>query len=230
MKLNKPSLILFFMALLCTIILDWAQQDLLATYSKSVVLPAIFIYFLISSEFRISITEGLIFLFCFIGQVYILMDIESSEIAGVVCFLIVYGLLIAIFLKEHDGIKLRRRDVLPVSIVIISLVYLLISVLSLELENMKKFNFLFTFYGIVLSVLSYFAFVSYITKGTYVSLLMSLMTISYIFSDIFYIFNQYFSYPVVLVLIRDTTQILAYFFMVQYFLEKARIQKKATQQ
>lgn len=230
MKLNKPSLILFFMALLCTIVLDWAQQDLLATYSKSVVLPAIFIYFLISSEFRISITEGLIFLFCFIGQVYILMDIESSEIAGVVCFLIVYGLLIAIFLKEHDGIKLRRRDVLPVSIVIISLVYLLISVLSLELENMKKFNFLFTFYGIVLSVLSYFAFVSYITKGTYVSLLMSLMTISYIFSDIFYIFNQYFSYPVVLVLIRDTTQILAYFFMVQYFLEKARIQKKATQQ
>lgn len=218
------------MALLCTIILDGAQQDLLATYSKSVVLPAIFIYFLISSEFRISITEGLIFLFCFIGQVYILMDIESSEIAGVVCFLIVYGLLIAIFLKEHDGIKLRRRDFLPVSIVIISLVYLLISVLSLELENMKKFNFLFTFYGIVLSVLSYFAFVSYITKGTYVSLLMSLMTISYIFSDIFYIFNQYFSYPVVLVLIRDTTQILAYFFMVQYFLEKARIQKKATQQ
>ena len=230
MKLNKPSLILFFMALLCTIILDWAQQDLLATYSKSVVLPAIFIYFLISSEFRISITEGLIFLFYFIGQVYILMDIESSEIAGVVCFLIVYSLLIAIFLKEHDGIKLKRRDVLPVSIVIISLAYLLISVLSLELENMKKFNFLFTFYGIVLSVLSYFAFVSYITKGTYVSLLMSLMTISYIFSDIFYIFNQYFSYPVVLVLIRDTTQILAYFFMVQYFLEKARIQKKATQQ
>ncbi|WP_347051952.1 lysoplasmalogenase family protein [Flavobacterium olei] len=230
MKLNKPSLILFFMALLCTIILDWAQQDLLATYSKSVVLPAIFIYFLISSEFRISITEGLIFLFCFIGQVYILMDIESSEIAGVVCFLIVYSLLIAIFLKEHDGIKLKRRDVLPVSIVIISLAYLLISVLSLELENMKKFNFLFTFYGIVLSVLSYFAFVSYITKGTYVSLLMSLMTISYIFSDIFYIFNQYFSYPVVLVLIRDTTQILAYFFMVQYFLEKARIQKRATQQ
>lgn len=230
MKLNKPSLILFFMALLCTIILDWAQQDLLATYSKSLVLPAIFIYFLISSEFRISITEGLIFLFCFIGQVYILMDIESSEIAGVVCFLIVYGLLIAIFLKEHDRIKLRRRDVLPVSIVIISLVYLLISVLSLELENMKKFNFLFTFYGIVLCVLSYFAFVSYITKGTYVSLLMSLMTISYIFSDIFYIFNQYFSYPVVLVLIRDTTQILAYFFMVQYFLEKARIQKRATQQ
>lgn len=218
------------MALLCTIVLDWVQQDLLATYSKSVVLPAIFIYFLISSEFRISITEGLIFLFCFIGQVYILMDIESSEIAGVVCFLIVYGLLIAIFLKEHDGIKLRRRDVLPVSIVIISLVYLLISVLSLELENMKKFNFLFTFYGIVLCVLSYFAFVSYITKGTYVSLLMSLMTISYIFSDIFYIFNQYFSYPVVLVLIRDTTQILAYFFMVQYFLEKARIQKRATQQ
>lgn len=85
---------------------------------------------------------------------------------------------------------------------------------------------LYTFYGIVLSVLSYFSFVSYITKGTHITLLMSLMAISYIFSDIFYIFNEYFSYSIVLVLIRDVTQILAYFFMVEYFLEKVKIQLK----
>ena len=44
MKLNKPSLILFFFALLCTIIFDWTQQEVFATYSKAIVLPAIFIY------------------------------------------------------------------------------------------------------------------------------------------------------------------------------------------
>lgn len=230
MKPNKPSLILFFLALLCTIIFDWTEQDFLATYAKAIVLPAIFIYFLISSEFKIGKTEGVIFFFCFVGQVYDLMAVESSEIGGVICFLIVYLLIVKIFLREHERIKLTKRDILPISIVVVFIVYLLISVLSLQLDNMRKFNFLYTFYGIVLSVMSYFCFVSYITKGTHITLLMSLMAISYIFSDIFYIFNEYFSYSIVLVLIRDVTQILAYFFMVEYFLEKARIQKKPIQQ
>ncbi|KAF2326282.1 lysoplasmalogenase family protein [Flavobacterium ginsenosidimutans] len=229
MKPNKPSLILFFMALLCTIIFDWTEQDFFGTYAKAIVLPAIFIYYLISSEFRIRKTEGLIFFFCFVGQVYDLMDIESSEIGGVISFLIVYLLIVSIFIREHERIKLTKRDILPISIVVVFIVYLLISVLSLQLDNMKKFNMIYTVYGIVLSVLSYFCFVSYITKGTHIALLMSLMAISYIFSDIFYIFNEYFSYSVVLVLIRDITQILAYFFMVEYFLEKARIQKPIQQ-
>lgn len=226
MKANKPSLILFFLALLCTIIFDCTEQYFLGIYSKAIVLPAIFIYFLISTDFRITKTEGLIFLFCFIGQVFDLMDVEISEIGGVVSFFIVYFLIVKLFIKEHEKIKLAKKDILPVSMVIIFLVYLLISVLNMEFDNMKKFNVFYIVYGIVLGFMSYFSFVSYITKGTHITLLMSLMAISYIFSDIFYIFNQYFSYSIVLVLIRDVTQILAYFFMVEYFIEKAKIHNK----
>jgi len=230
MKPNKPSLILFFFALLCTIIFDYMQQEVFATYAKAVVLPAIFIYYLISIEFEIGKTEGLIFFFCFVGQVYDLMDVETSKLGGVISFLIVYSLIVTIFIRQHKRIRLTKRDILPISIVVVFIVYLLISVLSLQVDSMRKFILLYTAYGVVLSVLSYFCFVSYITKGTHIALLMSLMAISYIFSDIFYIFNEYFSYSIVLVLIRDTTQILAYFFMVEYFLEKARIQKKVIQQ
>ena len=105
MKANKPSLILFFLALLCTIIFDCTQQDIFVLYAKAVVLPAIFIYFLISNEFKIGKTEGLIFLFCFVGQVFDLMDVEVSEIGGVICFLAVYLLLVMIFIREHEKIK-----------------------------------------------------------------------------------------------------------------------------
>lgn len=226
MKANKPSLILFFIALFFTIIFDCMKYDALSIYAKAVVLPAIFFYFYISNEFKIRKTEGLIFFFCFVGQVFDLMAIEISEIGGVVSFLIVYLLIIKLFVVDHERIKLRRKDILPISIVVIFIVYLLVSVLSLQLDNMKKFNLLYTFYGIVLSVLSYYAFVSYITKGTHLALLMSLMAVSYIFSDIFYIFNEYFSYSIVLVLIRDVTQIIAYYFMAEYFLEKVKINKK----
>jgi hypothetical protein len=226
MKANKPSLILFFLSLLCTIIFDCTEHDFLAIYAKAIVLPSIFIYFFISSEFKIGKTESVIFLFCFIGQVFDLMDIEISEIGGVLSFLVVYILILILYIREHEKIKLTKKDILPISIVVVFIVYLLISVLSLQFDNMKKFNLIYTFYGIVLSLLSYFSFVSYITKGTHITLLMSLMAVSYIFSDIFYIFNEYFSYSIVLVLIRDVTQILAYYFMVEYFLEKAKLQKK----
>jgi hypothetical protein len=226
MKANKPSLILFFIALLFTIIFDCSEQDFLAIYAKAIVLPAIFFYFAISSEFKIGKIEGLIFLFCFVGQVFDLMDVEISELGGVVSFLIVYILLFILFMRGYEKIELRKKDVLPISIVIVFIVYLLIAVLSLQSDSMKKFNLLYVIYGIVLSVLSFYSFVSYITKGTHLSLLISLMAICYIFSDIFFIFNQYFSYSVVLILIRDVTQILGYFFMVEYFLEKLRIDKK----
>ncbi|MCD9576433.1 hypothetical protein [Flavobacterium soyae] len=227
MKANKPSLILFFLALLFTIIFDWTEQDFLAIYAKAIVLPAIFIYFLISSEFKIKKTESFIFLFCFIGQVFNLMDVEVSEIGAVLSFLVVYALIMKLFIVEHERIKLQKKDILPISLVIIFIVYLLISVLSMKFDNTKSFDYIYIIYGIILSYISYFSFVSYITKGTFITLLMSLMTVSYIFSDIFYIFNEYFSQSVVLVLIRDITQILAYYFMVEYFLEKTKMQKRA---
>ncbi|CAC9973538.1 MULTISPECIES: hypothetical protein [Flavobacterium] len=227
MKANKPSLILFFLALLFTIIFDWTEQDFLAIYAKAIVLPAIFIYFLISSEFKIKKTESFIFAFCFIGQVFDLMDVEVSEIGAVISFLVVYALIMKLFIVEHEKIKLQKKDILPISLVIIFIVYLLISVLSMKFDNTKKFDYIYIIYGIILSYISYFSFVSYITKGTFITLLMSLMAVSYIFSDIFYIFNEYFSHSVVLVLIRDITQILAYYFMVEYFLEKIKMHKRA---
>jgi hypothetical protein len=226
MKANKPSLILYFLALLFTIIFDCMQHDVLAVYAKAIVLPSIFFYFLISRDYKIGKMEALVFLFCFIGQVFQLMDVEISAIGGVLSFLIVYMLLIRIFIVSHKRIKLRKRDVLPISIVVVFIVYLLISVLSLQSDSMKKFNWLYTFYGIVLSLLSYYSFINYIIKGSYVALLMSLMAVCYIFSDVFYIFNEYFSYSIVLVLIRDITQILAYYFMVAYFIEKVKSHKK----
>jgi hypothetical protein len=226
MKANKPSLILYFLALLFTIIFDWTEQEYIAIYAKAIVLPAIFFYFFVSSEFKIGKTEAFIFLFCFIGQVFDLMDVEVSEIGGVLSFLVVYLLLLKIFIAEREKVILSKKDILPTSIVVIFIVYLLVSVLSLQSDNMKKFNTLYTFYGIVLSVLSYFCFVRYITKGTHIALIASLMAVCYIFSDIFYIFNEYFSHSVVLVLIRDVTQILGYYFMVEYFLERSKAQKK----
>ncbi|KFF17070.1 lysoplasmalogenase family protein [Flavobacterium hydatis] len=220
MKANTPSLILYFLALILTIIFDFLEQDFVGMYAKAIVVPSIFIYYLITTNYKIDIIQGFIFAFCFIGEVFNLMEVEASELGSLFSFLLVYLLLLRLIIDDYRKIKLRKNDYLPIAIVVLFIIYLLVSVLGLQYEKVSENHFIYTIYGIVLSVLGCVSFISYITKGTYITLLITLMTTCFIFSDIFFIFNQSFDHSVVLALIRDATQMLSYYFMVKYFIQK----------
>lgn len=216
MKASRPSLILYSTAFFFTIVFDILQYDYLTVCMKSIVIPSVFFYFYSSNNFKIDKTQILIFSLCFVGEVFHLMDVEISTLGSLICFLFVYSILIKKIIVEK--IKLKRTDLLPITLVILIIIYLLFSVLSLQFDKIKDFQFLYGIYGVVLSTLGVICYTKYITRGTYVTLLLTLMVTCFIISDIFFIFNEYFSYSLVLILIRDITQILAYFFMAKYFI------------
>lgn len=225
MKASRPSLILYTTAFFFTILFDILQYDYLTVCMKSIVIPSVFFYFYSSNNFKINKTQILIFSLCFVGEVFHLMDVEISNIGSLICFLFVYLLLIKKIIVEK--IKLKRTDLLPITLVILIILYLLFSVLSLQFDKMEDYHLLYGIYGVVLSVLGIICYTKYITRGTYVTLLLTLMITSFIISDMFFIFNEYFSYSLVLILIRDVAQILAYFFMAKYFIvsNKKRIKQ-----
>lgn len=220
MKTNTPSLILYFLALTFAIIFDFLKEDFISMYAKAIVVPSIFIYYLITINFKINIIQGLIFALCFTGEVFNLMEVDATELGSLFCFLLVYLLFLKLIFDDYRKIKLRKNDILPVAIVVIFILYLLVSVLGLQYEKVNENHFIYTLYGVVLSMLGCISFISYISKGTFLTLLLTLMTACFIFSDIFFIFNQSFDHSIVLVLIRDVTQMLAYYFMVRYFIQK----------
>jgi hypothetical protein len=150
------------------------------------------------------------------------MNVEISDQGSMICFLFVYLMLIKIIVIDYDRIRLKKSDVLPIALVILLIVYLLFSVLSLQFDKMDGFDFLYAIYGTVLSVLGFICYVNYITRGNYVTLLLTLMATCFIISDMFFIFNRYFSYSLVLTLICDVTQILAYFFISKYFITSGK--------
>lgn len=220
MKANTPSLILYFLALTLAIIFDFLEEDFIGMYAKAIVVPSIFIYYLITTNYKINMIQGLIFALCFTGEVFNLMEVDATELGSLFCFLSVYILFLKLIFDDYRKIKLRKNDILPVAIVVIFILYLLVSVLGLQYEKVNEYHFIYTVYGIILSILGCVSFITYITKGTYLTLLLTLMTACFIFSDIFFIFNQSFDHSIVLVLIRDVTQMLAYYFMVRYFIQK----------
>ena len=56
MKANTPSLILYFLACILTILFNLTGHETLLQYAKSLVVPSIFIYYLTTNNYKIEKT------------------------------------------------------------------------------------------------------------------------------------------------------------------------------
>ncbi|MFV7236653.1 lysoplasmalogenase family protein [Flavobacterium sp. ZB4R12] len=182
------------------------------------VVPSIFIYYFTTNNYKIDLVKAGIFLFSFIGDVFILMDYNDSETGSVLSFLIVYLLLAIPLISGLKKIKFDKIDILSLLIVIIVMVVLSTTILSLQLEKMKTDFSIIIIYSIVLSMLICISVVNYVAKGTFAFLNLLLMSVCLLLSDIFYVLNGFYLSLSVFSLIEMTCQVFSYFFMVNYFI------------
>jgi hypothetical protein len=80
MKASTPSLILFFVASFFAIIFKILEYSSLMLYAKSIVIPSLFIYYLVSNNYKINITKVLVFLLCFMREVFVVLNIKESAL------------------------------------------------------------------------------------------------------------------------------------------------------
>ena len=226
MKANTSSLIFYFLASIFTIIFTVLGPEAYLLYTKSLVVPSIFIYYLTTNNYKIDLIKGGIFLFSFIGDVFILMNYNDSENGSVYSFLIVYILLIIHLARGIKKIKLNKIDLLSAISIIIAMVILSITILSLPFEKMKTDFSIIIIYSIVLSVLICIAVIKYCTKSNFTFLNLLLMSICFLISDIFYVLDGFYLSLSVFNLIEMSTQVFSYFFMVNYFIASDKSLKK----
>ena len=226
MKANTPSLILYFLACILTVVLTFVGQESYLLYTKSLLLSSIFIYYLTTNNYKIDLIKGGIFLFSFIGHVFVLMRYVDSEIGSVLSFLIVYLLLIIPLVRGLKKIKFDKIDVLSLISIIIVMIVLSITILSLPFKNMKTDFSLIIVYSIVLSILICISVVKYITKSNFTFLNLLLMSLCFLFSDIFYVLNGFYLPLSAFSLIEISTQVFSYFFMVNYFIANDKSVRK----
>lgn len=220
MKPNQPSLFLFFIAIIFTIIFECFFPDNgIILYLKSVAIPLIFIYFLITNDYKIDWLQSIIFLVCFIGDIIIILNPEYSSIGSIYAFIVVYCFLLIYVLRLLKIVKIRTIDIVAILIIVAVILFVLISVLSISSYRNNSFTS-YVVYGIVLAIVSFVCFFSYITRPTVANFFLTVMMICFILSDIFFVFNKFFQDLLIFRVIRNTTQVLAYYFMVRYFLTK----------
>jgi cytochrome c oxidase subunit IV len=96
-------------------------------------------------------------------------------------------------------------------------------VLSLKLEKVDFSFSIFVVYAIILGLLCVLSTISYIKKHTAIFLNLVLMACCFLISDIFYVLNYFYLSLSALRATAVLTQVLSYYFMVRYFLERDKL-------
>lgn len=219
MKANSPSLIVYFAVCLFTIGSNLLGEYVLVSYAKAVLIPSIFIYYLITNNYKIDIIKGGIFIFCFIGDILNFLKLDESTILALISFLCAYLFLLKLVIDDFRKLRLNEKDIVSTLVVMFLISLICITVLSLKFEKMKLDFSIYIMYGVVLSFLSFFSIVNYMKRGSYAFFNLILMAICFIISDIFFILNNFYIKLSVFSLTGIIPQVLCYFFMVNYFIE-----------
>lgn len=219
MNLNKPSLILYFTACIFVVFFKISEYELFVLYTKSVIIPLLFIYYLITNEYTISWIKAMVFLFCFIGDIFNLLNFDISALGALLSFLLVYLLLLKLSFDDFRRLILNRNHGIPLLVLFFFLATICITILSLKFERMEIDFSLYLIYGTTLSILSFFSIANYMVKGNYGFLNLVIMCVCFMISDIFFVINKFYLSLYAFGFINVFVQVFSYFFMVTYFIE-----------
>lgn len=222
MKASTPSLILFFITSVLALIFKLIGYNDLVLCTKSIIIPSLFIYYLVSNNYKISFFKGVIFLLLFVRDIFTTLNISESAMGSFLCVLAVYVLLLYLSQKDFKRLIFSYRDSMSIFILILGIGTICYSVLNLKLENLELDFSLYVTFGIILSVLGIVSIINYIKNGSYAFFSAMLMCICFIITDIFFVLYKFYFYNYVFTLISIITQFSSYFFMVTYFLEKEK--------
>lgn len=230
MKASTPSLIFYFLACTLVVFFKIIENDSMVLYAKSIVVPLIFIYYLISNNYEISWIKILIFLFSFVGDIFNLLQFNDFGLGALLSFLFVNVLLLKLAIGDFVYLKMNREDRIPMAVTFFFVAMICISVLSLNFERMKLDFSLYVLYGVVLSLLSFFSIVNYLKKGNYAFFCLLVMCGCSMVSDVFFIINKFYLNLYAFSFINITVQVFSYFFMASYFLENDKYHQRIKQQ
>ena len=217
MKVSTPSLIFYFLVCALTIFFSLIGDDMSAIYAKSIVVPSIFIYFFIANNYRLNFKKAAIFFSSFIGEIYYILDNNLAEVTPMICFMLVYILLISMMLRDLETIKFIKEKRTQILILVLFISVFILTILNLKFEDLQ-FNFsYFIVYGIVLGIVTLLTFTNFILKPSYSFFNLVLMSICFVFSDVFYLINNFYFPLTAFKVLGISTQVFSYYFMVQYF-------------
>jgi hypothetical protein len=223
MKASTPSLLLFGITSIAAVVFKLFHFEILTLFAKSIIVPSLFIYYLVSNNYKVSLLNSIMFILFFARDVFNMLNIQETAMGSFLCVLIVYLLLLYFAQKEIKLLKFNYKDSFFLTVLILTMSVICYSVLSLNLENLELNFYLYVVFGIILSVLTIISVANYNKTGSYTFFNGMMMCLCFVVTDIFFVMYKFYFYHDIMMLISIITQFLSYFFMANYFIEKDKV-------
>lgn len=220
---NKPALIMYFIACVFYMLGVIMDNNEIMLVAKPVIVPAIFFYYLQERKIKFNWTYALITILFFIGDMIVLIDSDNLFIVVIAVFLLAYLFFLKGLVDDLVTIRLQfiiKTHLFALLICVFFLIYLLISIVDVLIENKTENLGLIVFCGIVLVSIGTLASLNYITKPSRYTTFMILASLSFVISDVFYILKKDFLEIAILDYLNNFTQIISYYFLTKYFILK----------
>jgi hypothetical protein len=201
------------------------QLDDLEIISKPLFLPILFLYYIKKSKNKFQKRVIVSFVLYYLAEILVLKDNKQFYLISIVLFLIPYMILLYYVIKDLLSLlKVHSINKINFTIffILAFLIYLYVSII-LIIETQSLFEqILLRIYGFVLLVLCVFSIAIYALKHSFSNLNLVIAIILFILSDMFYIFIVKIEYNWVFKSINLISQLLSYYFYVNYSLIKAK--------
>lgn len=219
----NSALVLFFGALILYMIALFIDSSNLELFCRPVIIPSLFFYYYIKVNGKLNLLFSISILSYFVGEILYLISEKDFFITGLIFFVIPY-FIVTYFLYQDYVLYIKEKksstDTLSVLIVLFFLIYLLYTVLSFVTDS-SQFEFvMYLVFALLLLVMTILAFLIQLNHSSKTILFMVLMVMSFIISDIFFIFSNMMEEVFSLQIIKVLVQQLSYFLFVGYFIHR----------
>lgn len=220
---NKSALVLYFVACLVFMLAVIMNNSELMLVSKPIIVPAIFFYYIQEKRVRFNWSYLLIIMLFFIGDMIVLIDLPDFFIIIVAVFQLAYLFFLKGIIDDLVTIRFRfinKTHLFTLLLCVFFLIYLLISIIDVLMEAKTEYMCLLVLYGMTLVSIGTIASLNYIIKPSRYTTFMIFASLSFVFSDVFYILKKDFLEIEILNYLNNFTQIISYYFLTKYYLLK----------
>ncbi|PKV52130.1 YhhN-like protein [Aquimarina sp. MAR_2010_214] len=208
------KMLLFITGGLCVLstAMNWPDLEL---YVKPATVPLFFMLYWFNTK-RVNIVFLLVLLLCFLGDIFLLTDLQNSFVYVLLSYGACYLLLFYFLYKNHKPIDYDGTDIVYVSVFFVAwslIVYQIYDAIHIGMGGIK-------YYGLVYMLILYILFIGavfhYVNVRSTKSLWFLIAILNFVISDSCFALNRFYVSSIEFEIINSIYQLLAVFFLVQF--------------
>lgn len=224
---NARLLNLYFSLVIFQFISIYFELNLLHIVTNVLTAPLVLLIYLRITKFNFK-WYLIIILVClyFTDLFHLLTEPDIDNMFCVFLNAIAYSVLTVFIFKTMEFKKLRELDYifcLSFGIVFLLFLYVVWVVNDLLIDQNVKYYPLFFLYSVLVFVMSVLLTIKYIIKPNRVNTNLQVIVVCFVVSDVFYVFYVFFSEIHVLKYMVFLPQLLVYYFLLSYELNRNKI-------